>query len=97
MVGLTGHPCRSRAGVTGCRGGTVAGVSAASTVVDRLYAAFNARDLDTWIGVLDDDVQIVVDAGRFRGREAARAYAEGITRAYSGRLRRRPAGGGRVG
>ena len=64
-------------------GDTVTGVSA-STVVDRFYAAFNERDLDTWIGALDDDVQIIVDAGRFRGRDAARAYAEGIRRAYPG-------------
>ena len=52
--------------------------------MDRFYAAFNARDLDTWIGLLDDDVQITVDAGRFRGRRAARVYAEGIMRTYPG-------------
>ena len=52
--------------------------------MDRFYAAFNDRDLDTWIGLLDDDVQITVDAARFRGREAARAYAEGSMRAYPG-------------
>ena len=54
------------------------------TTVDRFYAAFNARDLDTWIGLLDDGVEIAVDARRFRGREAARAYAEGIMRLYPG-------------
>lgn len=54
------------------------------TIVDQLYAAFDARDFDTWIGLLDEDVQITVDAGRFRGREAARAYADGIVRAYPG-------------
>jgi signal transduction histidine kinase/ketosteroid isomerase-like protein len=59
-------------------------VSPVSTVVDRFYAAFNERDLDTWIGLLDSDVQITVDAGRFRGRKAARAYAEGIMRTYPG-------------
>jgi ketosteroid isomerase-like protein len=64
-------------------GDTLTSVSA-STVVDRFYAAFNERDLDTWIGALDDDVQIIVDAGRFRGCDAARAYAEGIRRAYPG-------------
>jgi signal transduction histidine kinase/ketosteroid isomerase-like protein len=68
-----------------CGGGdTVPGVSPVSTIVDRFYAAFNARDLDTWIGLLDDDVQITVDAGRFRGRGAARVYAEGIMRTYPG-------------
>ena len=62
----------------------VAGALPVSTLVDSFYAAFNARDLDTWIGMLDDDVQITVDAGRFRGRSAARAYAVGIMRAYPG-------------
>jgi len=59
-------------------------VSLVSAVVDRFYAAFNARDLDTWAGLLDDDVLITVDAARFQGREAARAYAEGSMRAYPG-------------
>jgi signal transduction histidine kinase/ketosteroid isomerase-like protein len=59
-------------------------VSLVSAVVDRFYAAFNERDLDTWAGLLDDDVLITVDAARFQGREAARAYAEGSMRAYPG-------------
>ena len=52
------------------------------------YAAFNARDLDTWCGLLDEDVEIAVDAGSLRGREAARAYATGIMQAYPGVMAR---------
>ena len=51
------------------------------SVVDRLYAAFDARDFETWGDLLDDDVEIVAGAQQLRGRDAALAWIAGIVRA----------------
>ena len=58
--------------------------SAPDSVVDRYYAAFNARDFDAWVETLDEDVEVLIDAGVLRGRLVARAYLSGITQAYPG-------------
>ena len=54
------------------------------SVVDRYYAAFNARDFDAWVETLDEDVEVLIDAGVLRGRLVARSYLSGITEAYPG-------------
>jgi GAF domain-containing protein len=53
-------------------------------LAERYYAAFNARDMQAWLDTLDEDVQIVVDAGVLRGRPAALQYVGGILQAYPG-------------
>ncbi|MGS0684943.1 GAF domain-containing protein [Nakamurella sp. GG22] len=60
------------------------GDTAPLTLADRYYAAFNARDLDAWLEILDEDVEVVVDARVMRGRQAALAYMSGILQAYPG-------------
>ena len=60
------------------------GTSAPLLLADRYYAAFNARDIDGWLEMLDEDVQILVDAGVLRGRDAALRYVTGILHAYPG-------------
>ena len=51
------------------------GDSVSSTsLADRYYEAFNARDLDAWLDTLDEEVEIVNDGGVLRGRTAARAH-----------------------
>ena len=57
---------------------------AGESIVDRYYAAFNARDFDAWLETLADDVEILIDAGVLHGRLAARVYLEGIVRAFPG-------------
>lgn len=47
----------------------------ARDVVDRLHAAFNARHVDHWSGLLHDEVEIACESWTLRGREAARSYA----------------------
>ena len=54
------------------------------SVADRYYDAFNARDHGAWLDTLDEDVEILVDAGVLRGRKAALVYLNGILRAYPG-------------
>lgn len=54
------------------------------SVVDRYYASFNARDFDAWAETLDEDVEILTDAGVLRGRLVARTYLSGILQAYPG-------------
>ncbi len=54
------------------------------SVADRYYAAFNARDLDAWVETLDEDVEVLIDAGVLRGRLVARSYLAGIMQAYPG-------------
>ncbi len=64
---------------------TAAGDTAArDSVVDRYYAAFNARDFDAWVDTLEEDVEVLIDAGVLRGRLVARAYLNGIVQAYPG-------------
>ncbi len=58
--------------------------SARDSVVDQYYAAFNARDFDAWLETLDEDVEVLIDAGVLRGRLVARAYLSGIMQAYPG-------------
>ncbi len=71
-------------------GGAAAGgppdgtTSARDSVVDQYYAAFNARDFDAWLETLDEDVEVLIDAGVLRGRLVARAYLSGIAQAYPG-------------
>lgn len=60
------------------------GTSARDSVVDQYYAAFNARDFDAWLETLDEDVEVLIDSGVFRGRLVAHAYLSGIVRAYPG-------------
>ena len=48
----------------------------------RYYDAFNARDHGAWLDTLDEDVEILVDAGVLRGRKAALVYLNGILRPY---------------
>lgn len=50
----------------------------------RYYDAFNARDVDAWLDTLDEDVEVLVDAGVLRGRAAALGYLNGILQAYPG-------------
>ena len=47
-------------------------------LLQRTYAAFNARDIDTVLAVLHPDVdwENVMEGGRIRGRDAVRAYWE---------------------
>jgi hypothetical protein len=55
-------------------------------LVEEYRRAFNARDLDAWVQLLDPDIEIEVDSFTLRGIEAARGFAEGIdktTRASS--------------
>ena len=54
------------------------------SLADRYYAAFNGRHHDAWLDTLDDNVEVVVDAGVLRGRVAALAYLTGILQAYPG-------------
>jgi len=62
-----------------------AGDSVRSTsLADRYYEAFNARDLDAWLDTLDEEVEIVNDGGVLRGRTAARAHLDGILQAFPG-------------
>ena len=52
------------------------------SLVARLHEGFNARDLDAWSEVFDEDVELVVDGAAFRGVVAARAYAAGVFREF---------------
>jgi signal transduction histidine kinase len=58
--------------------------SVQDSVVDRYYAAFNARDFDAWVETLEEDVEVLIDAGVLRGRLVARSYLSGILQAYPG-------------
>ncbi len=60
------------------------GISIALTLANRYYDAFNARDNDSWLDTLDEDVEVLVDAGVLRGRGAALRYLNGILEAYPG-------------
>jgi GAF domain-containing protein len=60
------------------------GDSTPLALANRYYDAFNARDFDAWLDTLDHDVEVLVDAGVLRGREAALGYLNGILRAYPG-------------
>ena len=54
------------------------------SLVARLHQSFNGRDLDAWSEVFDDEVELVVDGGAFRGVAAARAYVTGVFREFPG-------------
>lgn len=62
----------------------VLGAAQARATADRFYAAINARDLDDCLAQLADDVHIEVDSRTLQGREAARAYLDGIVATYPG-------------
>jgi signal transduction histidine kinase/ketosteroid isomerase-like protein len=53
-------------------------------IVERHLRTFNERDFESWGEHLDEDVEFTVDAGSFRGLEAAQAYGAGSTQAYPG-------------
>ncbi len=53
-------------------------------VADAFYAAFDAHDLDTWVSLMDEEVEITVDGGGLHGRAGARIYVDGILRTYPG-------------
>jgi signal transduction histidine kinase/limonene-1,2-epoxide hydrolase len=55
-----------------------------SSLVGRLHEGFNDRDLDAWSEVFDEDVELVVDGGAFRGVAAARAYVTAVFREFPG-------------
>ena len=61
-----------------------AGEQGPLSLAHRYYQTFNARDFDAWLDTLDDDVEVIADAGIMRGREAALAYMNGILQAYPG-------------
>ena len=73
-------------GAPGVASGIAPGGSASvdDSVVDRYYATFNARDFDAWVETLEEDVEVLTDAGVLRGRLVARAYLSGIVQAYPG-------------
>jgi signal transduction histidine kinase/ketosteroid isomerase-like protein len=52
------------------------------SLVARLHESFNDRDLDAWSDVFDDEVELVVDGGAFRGVVAARAYVTAVFREF---------------
>ena len=54
------------------------------SLVARLHEGFNARDLDAWSEVFDEDVELVVDGAAFRGVAAARAYVTAVFREFPG-------------
>ena len=54
------------------------------SLVARLHESFNDRDLDAWSEVFDDEVELVVDGGAFRGVAAARAYVTAVFREFPG-------------
>ena len=54
------------------------------SLVARLHEGFNARDLDAWSEVFDEDVELVVDGAAFRGVTAARAYVTAVFREFPG-------------
>ena len=54
------------------------------SLVARLHEGFNGRDLDAWSEVFDDEVELVVDGGAFRGVDAARAYVAAVFREFPG-------------
>jgi signal transduction histidine kinase/ketosteroid isomerase-like protein len=54
------------------------------SLVARLHESFNGRDLDAWSEVFDDEVELVVDGGAFRGVAAARAYVTAVFREFPG-------------
>lgn len=56
-------------------GGVGPAASARRAIVDRMRAAFSACDVDTWGGVLHEEVEITLDSGISCGRAAARSYA----------------------
>ena len=53
-------------------------------LLDRWYAAFNAREMDAWLNALDEDVDIFVDGGILHGREAALTYITGVMQYFPG-------------
>jgi len=53
-------------------------------IAERHLEAYNTRDFDTWDTLLDDDVELVADGGRMRGRAAVRAFAAATMRAFPG-------------
>lgn len=61
-----------------------AGVSGPLLLASKYYDAFNARDMDAWLDTVDDNVEIIVDAGVLHGRQAALLYMDGILQAYPG-------------
>jgi signal transduction histidine kinase len=63
------------------------------SVADRFYAAFNARDFDTWGGLLDDDVELMLGSRSLRGRDAALEWAAGLVRADPGVVAHGPGAG----
>lgn len=61
-----------------------AGQSATLFLAERYYDAFNARDFDAWLDTLDEDVEVLIDSGVVRGRDAALRSVTGIVEAYPG-------------
>jgi signal transduction histidine kinase len=54
------------------------------SLVARHHESFNDRDLDAWSEMFDDEVELVVDGGAFRGVAAARAYVAAVFREFPG-------------
>ena len=56
-------------------------------LVSRYYAAFNAADMDTFLGLLTDDVAHDINQGeRQLGVEAFRSFMDGMNRCYREQL-----------
>jgi hypothetical protein len=53
-------------------------------LLEEYRRAFNARDLDAWVQLLDPEIEIEVDSFTLRGIEAPRGFAEGIDKIYPG-------------
>jgi signal transduction histidine kinase/ketosteroid isomerase-like protein len=59
-------------------------VSTVRSVVERYYDAFNARDWDAWAALLDEHVEITIEADTLVGLEAAYAYTAETIRHFPG-------------
>lgn len=61
--------------------------TAAKNLIERYYAAFNAGDMDTFLALLTDDVVHDINQGaREVGKEAFRAFMEGMNTSYQEEL-----------
>lgn len=57
------------------------------TLIEKYYAAFNAGDMDTFLGLLTDDVVHDINQGaRETGKAAFRAFMQRMNGAYQERL-----------
>ena len=58
-----------------------------STLIEKYYAAFNAGDMETFLGLLTDDVIHDINQGpREIGKEAFRAFMARMNRNYKEQL-----------